>query len=150
MEIEKKLLARSFVVLLGLSIASAHFEPSKIDSPKYKPNPELELLEEGTWFAAQTLPSPGASGSHVTAYSRFVFDSDRGRIIKRGGGHCHYYGTEVQEFDAQNSLSWSIKRASVSDTEFLPANQFNDANYPGAVVVLPDGSAPKRLRRRGS
>lgn len=106
------------------------------------PNPTLSQLAAGTWFVAAEMPSPGVQGSHAAAYSGFAFDTVRGRIIKRGGGHCDYKGTEVQEFDAMDQLSWSVASPSVPDTEFLSSAHFDNGNFPGAVVVLADGSAP--------
>ena len=106
------------------------------------PNPTLSQLGAGEWFAAQDMPNPGKAGSVAAAFAGFTFDSLRGRILKRGGGHCDYKGTEVQEFDAVTSLAWETVLASVPDTEFLPSAHFDDQNFPGAVVVLADGSAP--------
>lgn len=122
---------------------------SKIPDPMATPTPDPEppgsnssTFTEGEWFVAEDMPSPGRAGSNAAAYSGFAFDTIRGQIIKRGGGHCDYKGTEVQEFDATGSLTWQIAKPSVPDTEMLPAAHFDDATFPGAVVVLADGSAP--------
>ena len=106
------------------------------------PARQKDGLASDSWYVAQDMPSPGAARTDSSVFSGFVFDASRGRIIKRGGGHCDYKGTEVQEFDAVTTFSWSTVKAGVPDTEFLAADHFDNDNYPGAVVVLEDGSAP--------
>ena len=129
--------------LVGFQDAFAESDTAAV--AQSKAHPALEALGNDEWYAAQNMPSPGAVGSHAGAYSSFVVDTSRGRVLKRGGGHCDYRGTEVQEFDTTTTLSWSIADPTVPDTEFLPADHFDNNNFPGAVVVLPDGSAPSNF-----
>ena len=133
------------LICLSLLVAASHVtyaESAADTATKLTANPVLQDLADDSWYVAQDMPSPGASRSNAAAYSGFAFDSRHGRIVKRGGGHCDYLGTDVQEFDVLDTLSWSVAVPSVPDTEFLPAAHFDDANFPGAVVVMPDGSAP--------
>ncbi len=105
-------------------------------------NPTLLNIENDTWVnlnAPLDSSFPDKPPSETLAYSGMAYDSFNHKILLFGGGHNNGYDDRVWAFDF-DTLKWTPEYAATGDPKNLPANYFDEQNYPGAIFNPPGES----------